>query len=381
MRTTFSILLSLLFVWSAPAQITYKNNCIRSGDEIIKQQVEYKDPGRSGENVIWDFSNLQSINDEYKLTYMSPYMNEDSLYILGEDTLRAAEVNEQDLIIGREHFTSYFYRVKENRLLLLGHANAVSRMHNRIPIPVIAYPLSYGEAFNNDYTSRTIYSGSEKMAIQGDISVSSDAYGIMILPDKDTLRNVTRIKAEQVIKQSPDSLQRQDGDTVSGLNTKVETYRWYVKGYRYPVFETIRNINTADSANTVYFATAFFYPPQDHYYLDTDSDNLAVLDSLENVLPQEPAAPDSWIEANFTYNYFPNPVSTTLNIEYRLEEEAEVGITLYSTMQGIVRTIPRVMKQRGVYTQTIDCSGLYPGAYVLRFNVRDEVVSNVILKN
>jgi hypothetical protein len=65
-----SLLLLLLSfsVFSVSSQITYKNNCIRSGDETVKEQVEFKDPGRSGENVIWNFSELKAINSEYKLS-------------------------------------------------------------------------------------------------------------------------------------------------------------------------------------------------------------------------------------------------------------------------------------------------------------------------
>jgi hypothetical protein len=42
------------------------------GDEIVIRQVEYKDPGRNGENVIWNFSRLKSVNDEYTVTYSAP---------------------------------------------------------------------------------------------------------------------------------------------------------------------------------------------------------------------------------------------------------------------------------------------------------------------
>lgn len=37
------------------SQLTSSLNMFRAGDVISKQQVEYKDPGRSGQNVLWDF--------------------------------------------------------------------------------------------------------------------------------------------------------------------------------------------------------------------------------------------------------------------------------------------------------------------------------------
>ena len=72
----------------AQHSLTVLHNLPRPGDEIIKRQVEYKDPGRSGENVLWDFGKLKTTNDEYKLFYK-----------IGKDSLLA----------GIEHRTIYYH--------------------------------------------------------------------------------------------------------------------------------------------------------------------------------------------------------------------------------------------------------------------------------
>ena len=109
------------------------------------------------------------------------------------------------------------------------------------------------------------------------MTTTADAYGKMILPSGDTLSPVLRVKTIQTIFDIP-----QDGSSVTfetdNAGKQLETCRWYSKGYRYPVFETIRNINLKDS--TEIFKTAFFFPPQDHLYLDTDPENQALLDEL-----------------------------------------------------------------------------------------------------
>lgn len=48
----FQIAFLFLIPSLAMSQITKNYNGIRSGDELLKQQVEYKDPGREGQNVI-----------------------------------------------------------------------------------------------------------------------------------------------------------------------------------------------------------------------------------------------------------------------------------------------------------------------------------------
>ena len=65
MKKTLLLLLSGSFCLSISGQITRENNSVRNGDEIIKQQMQYKDPGRSGENVIWDFSMLKAVNPKF----------------------------------------------------------------------------------------------------------------------------------------------------------------------------------------------------------------------------------------------------------------------------------------------------------------------------
>jgi len=237
------------------AQVNRKHNAIRPGDEIIKQQVEYKDPGRSGENVIWNFSKLKPVNEEYALTYSAPLLLRDSIYIMGKDTIPKEEINEGDLIIGKEHYTRYFYRIKNDTLLCLGHQNSLNRIYHNQPYIVIPYPFDYTQKTSKDYSTEGLYSSKERISTQGNIQVQCDAYGMMVLPSGDTLHHVLRTKALQVIKEA-DSL-RMTLD--NPLNMEVETYRWYVKGYRYPVFETVRSFEISDTTRNETFNTAFFY--------------------------------------------------------------------------------------------------------------------------
>jgi len=61
------------------AQLSLAYNRPRAGDKLVKYQVEYKDPGPSGENVLWDFSKLKTVNENYTVTYSAPEVLGDSL--------------------------------------------------------------------------------------------------------------------------------------------------------------------------------------------------------------------------------------------------------------------------------------------------------------
>ena len=47
-------------------KLTTTCNAYRAADKIVKQQIDFKDPGSSGKNLNWDFSIVQPINEEYK---------------------------------------------------------------------------------------------------------------------------------------------------------------------------------------------------------------------------------------------------------------------------------------------------------------------------
>jgi len=88
---------------SAQHSLQKDTNAPRAGEDIVKQQVEYKNPGRSGENVLWDFGRLQPVNDEYTLFYSEPEAINDSIYILGLDTILVESLAGGSLLIGTEH--------------------------------------------------------------------------------------------------------------------------------------------------------------------------------------------------------------------------------------------------------------------------------------
>ncbi|WP_242034379.1 hypothetical protein [Dysgonomonas sp. BGC7] len=270
MKTQSVFLILLVLALPAFAQLTSNHNRYRPGDVLIKRQVESTSPGESGANKTWNFSKLKTVKEEYTLRYDLPPLEGDSVYIHGGKRYRVKNVFADELIIGIEHNTMYYYRQAGDSLLLLGHENPSVKLNYDPSIQQMRFPLNYGQTVSSNYDSKGLYSGTIKIQTTGTVTTSADAYGKLILPSGDSLSPVLRVKTIQTIEDHKDN---------TNANIKaLETCRWYSKGYRYPVFETVRNINVADS--TVIFSTAFFYPPQEHLYLDTDPENQALLDDL-----------------------------------------------------------------------------------------------------
>lgn len=378
----YLIIVFLLCPLLLNAQITRTYNAPRSGDEIIKQQVQFKDPGRDGQNVIWDFGKLKTINDEYTLNYTTPYLK-DNQYIMGSDTISDKDENFQNYLIGTEHSTMYYLKNTETSLEVLGHENATTGLRYNPRLLQMAYPTNYGEIHNREYQSKGLYSCRIPFESKGEVRQGADAYGVMILPSGDTLKHVLRVKTIQTIEET---IYDVNGSITSEIALDIENFKWYSKGYRYPIFETIKTIERSitDTIPGDGFSTAFFFPPQNHFYLDTDPENLAVLDSLWNIDHQQkdPIISEDNTKPNTTlsYNFYPNPVSTILTVEYYLEQPSSVTISLYNLEGRLIKTVIKPISSSGVYSEQIDCSSLAKGTYIISIGTGYKVYSDKMIK-
>jgi hypothetical protein len=251
----------------------------------------------------------------------------------------------------------------------LGHENAVTLLQYSPPLLTDVFPARFGDSHTGNYQAHGMYSSSIPFETAGNIRLKADALGMLVLPSGDTLRQVIRTKSIRSISETLPTL---TGDSVT-VNTSVENYKWYSKGYRYPVFETIRNIVYRDSTETNRFETAFFYPPQEHFYLDDDEENRAIQEEDENV------ESDPW--AGLSYNIFPNPVQyTPLELELYLPRSATVRVQLRSTMGLIALDENKGTYPVGICNFQFNVSSLPIGNYVLDIWLNDHLINEIIMK-
>ena len=372
MKKLFILLLSGIPVL-LPAQHRLEThlNLPRPGDEIIKQQVEYKDPGRAGENVLWDFGQLQSINDEYTLSYSEPFVVDDSMYILGMDTILLEDLADESFLIGTEHHTMYYYRLTDNRWWTLGHENPVTLLQYTQPLLAGFYPMMYRDSCSHAYQSKGLYSSTVPFTSDGETHIRADACGMMILPSGDTLRNVLRTQTIQTIRQV---FRGNDSVTVEH-HSLIKNCKWYSQGYRYPIFETIRSFIIQNETETVNFETAFFFPPQEHYYLETDSKNQTILEAQnQGNQPYNPLA-------DVRFNAFPNPVNALLYVEIFLPIEAKIKIQVRSVVNKSVYINENKGKfPAGSHSFQLNTNLLPPGYYLLNIWADNYPFSETILK-
>ncbi|GHV56591.1 hypothetical protein FACS1894182_03450 [Bacteroidia bacterium] len=336
-------------------------------DTFIKQQVSYKDPGRTGANVLWDFSQLEIQNAGYELTYSA----------------------RGDSIIGTEHRTNYIYGFSNNTLRLLGYENTTTQMQYLQPELQKAFPVVYNDSSLSYFQGKGWYGDRLQVEAMGTIRTHADSYGMMILPNKDTLNHVLRVKTvKRVVEDTKpvvSSLLKRDSVpevlTADSINVRLqtsnwvmetETHQWYAKGYRYPVFETIKNRNLKAGGNSDYFETAFFYPPGEQSYLENDEANRTL--RSEDDFPTDP-----W--AGLTYNIYPNPVKTSpLNVEIYLPKPANIHVQLRNTMGTVVLDADKGHYPIGICSFQFETYTIPIGNYILDIWLDEKLINSVIMK-
>lgn len=332
-------------------QLKKHENSLQAGDNLIKQQVEYKDPGSSGRDITWDFSMIKEVNDKYELSYFIP------------------DSSKMDTLCGLEHNSRYYFQLKNDTLFALGFENSNTKIDYLDPEAKLIFPFNYGDTLFSEFNGLGEYSHFIELKVNGYTKVVADAIGKMKLPHNELIDDVLRIRTfRHYMETGRDSVEM-----------TIDSYSWYGKQYRYPLFESIKTTlnRKGDSKtefgesynDTIIYTTSFYYPPE----LQTDQ-SLTDSTLLKENSPMGPY--QIFTEAS----YQPNPVVTNLLISYKLTRSANVWFSLHN-VSGIPiwQTSPRITPE-GFNSIEINMSQEIPSAYTLYVHVDDMMVKQVIIK-
>ena len=371
-------LLSLITI-SSYGQLDKFHNRICIGDSLI-QQIEYVDPGKPGKNITWDLSQAQVIREEYPIIYSSPKLIEDSIYVIGNDTILKRYVPNTEYFIKKEYGTMYYYQFKNDTISLIGHENPTVRLRYTEPLMECVFPLNYNDEFLSPYLLEGVYSNSSKILSSGNIKIKADAYGKIILPEGDTISPVLRVKTTQTICRSMRSSIYKDSIRPNVQDKVIETYKWYAKGYRYPVFETVHNIIN----DTLFFGTSFLFPPRQHTYTDikdiTRSDSLNRSWDIDKKNKSKNKDSETYQDgigrdmSERNYEVFPNPTDSYLNIKYAITKPSRINISLYTEDGRLALKIEKDLSASGSYSEIIDFRDFIKGNYLLQITENKRII-------
>jgi len=323
-------------------------NAYRAADQLVKQQIEFKDPGSLGKSMTWDFSTIQPINEAYTLNYFIP----DST-----DMFR---------LCGMEHDTRYYFRQQKDSLQATGYENSTTFMEYKVPELRMHFPFAFGDTLFSYFEGVGEYCHLLPLAVKGYTRIIADAEGELKLPEFETVKKALRIR----------TLRHYTETGKDSVEMTLDTYSWYAAGIRYPVFESIKTTlskkgdkkdETGESMNdTTVFTTSFYYPPEKQTaQVQTD--------------PTPPEVNEALLGAAAVFTeaqLMPNPVIDNLVISYKLTRPAKVWFTVHNNLGiPLCQTTPENQNE-GSNSSYVPMSSLITGVYSLYVHV-DEIVMKI----
>lgn len=333
---------------SAQTGISYMNNGIRVGDSIPKQQVEYFYAEEIGDDVVWHISDLELVR---------PYTVQ---FFTDSDSIDIRELTP-------EYINTYAFR--EDTLMLTGSETSLEKISYTQPVPLLAYPFYHMDTFETPYSGTGLYCQTHNIDKNGFINIEADSWGTLILND-DTLRNTIRIHSIRTgatcMYDEDDSLEIRTERMKQEIE---ERYQWYAKGYRYPILETISTsyYDNMDLVSCV--QKAFCYAPDlQSLLVDKTNEDIRYADSIAEAKTKQPDI----------MQYTVITSGSQINISYSLTEDARISILVCNQMGMLYRRESFSMPAGEGYSQTVDCTGLLPGTYILYLNVNGKVYTEKV---
>lgn len=350
MKNLLCVLLPLFGITTEAQNVLgVETSLMRDSDEISMQRVTPLPVGDEGMDVLWDFTMAVDMDEPHAVTFR-------------KDTLGRHVVIEDDGVKR--------YRLSSDGLLrLVETEDRHTVMHYARPRSVMRYPLQYGDTLSSVFAGNGRYSGDHLLKVCGQTDICADAYGSLVMSEGDTL-NALRVRSLTVTSMymALDSI----GDIGSAAHVKQEiedSYDWYVRGYRYPLYRTVQRTSYSDMIPVATDIRSYRLLPENFTVSgDTRNDSILAKDSLDRQRE----------ETRDILRYEVSVSGGSVSITYTLSRDAQIT-ALLTDISGIIY---RKDIRHGVAGQpasiSLDCSRLRSGTYTLYINVDGNVYSEKI---
>jgi hypothetical protein len=346
--------------------IDYETNVPRDGDSMSRQILEFYSEGNEGQNVVWDFSSLSKVSDSDEDVYVEYYIDPDS------SRLSVVDGN----VISR-------FSVFADSLQIAGRETILEWIQYDVPQTIMAYPFEYGNSISGSYDGHGTYSSSLNVSVTGNLRIESDAEGIIITDELDTLYNVLRVHTLRTGSVSMHHVTGAELSDSSHMKQEIEErFEWYVRGFRYPLYETT-SVTYYDDMKMVYSTqTASRISPSD-MYLPDDSVNDSILAydaSIRDRMQSSEATPSSDQTANDKADILHYTFSIdgrTILFNYDLDSDAILTCIICNKMGMLTVNRREHVKAGTDYMMEFDISSFTPNDYIFYINVNGKVYSEI----
>lgn len=274
---------------------------------------------------------------------------------------------------GDERGTRHYVAMRGDTLCDEGFENHLRILRLDRPVVLAVFPAHDGDSVAGQYHGRGSYCEQMRMCVSGSYVSRVSTVPRLILPDGDTLHGVTRI---HVIKmQSCRYTQMTGADTTIAafaVNSVrqgqsddfapvlIDEYRWYVRGFRYPVLE--RYVTRLADAGVQNLA-------EETYYTDPLHQRYVIFDNRLSEETAQEGCEENKLQDAFMYTFGQNRTSRRVTVHYETSVSATVSVVL-ADVRGLVY---QSQSQTGQKQGDVSFSyGLLPrGTYVLYISYGD----------
>lgn len=325
--------------------IDFATNAPRSGDVLTKQQIKFFSDGETGSDVIWDFSGMSSTEERFRQEYL--YDSDSVLVSIDPESMSR-------------------YNLTEDSLLLVSVESPLKRIVYDVPQVQALYPFNYGDSICHPFSGRGLYCKEQNIRHRGTLLIESDAQGTIIESEEITLENAVRLHTYRIssycMSVPSDTL---FSDSIYQKQEIEERYQWYVRGYRYPVYETISTTYYDNMEQVSNIRNAYHYLTEEQAEL-VDSVNRSILNEEETI---------EGGEMKDIFHYTAKYENNRLELKYDLDEDANLNGLICNKLGMLFVRKSEKVKAGTDYVATFDCSGLRPDDYILYINVNGKVYS------
>ena len=149
---------------SAQNILTGLCNMPLSGDSICRQQMEYFSPGGTGDGQVWNFSELELLDEAHEIKF---HCDSDSTALLGLESERILK-----------------YQTVNDSLQWMGYETALQTMDFQRPLVLYTFPFMYGDQTQQTYQGRGNYCQKYLLEANGTIESEADAAGIICFNER-----------------------------------------------------------------------------------------------------------------------------------------------------------------------------------------------------
>ena len=355
-----SMLLLPLMAAFGNVVLTKDANLPRPGDKLTRQQVSYPFTSENTDSSVWDFSSVSIVDGNF------------------ETEIKLIDTSMIDIFERNTHFK---YRVSGDSLLYTGFENRQTFLGDSISALAMIYPIAHGQIYSKPFAFKGRYSSQRKIEEVGNSCVSADAVGRIIMPTGDTIDNVLRIKTiyESRLRISPIDSHYETSFSDSLLTQHITIkYMWYIDGCRYPIAETIEEIYVQNKKEAKVTKTAYIYTLLDQIFETKQDKHNSKKQAFKQTVEKNASQISTIQESTSDINELISSVSITASkeiaeIEYSCNTQGLEIMLLLSDSQG---RIYKMKKGSNLYNETnresIDCSDLSTGIYLLHFRIGEE---------